>query len=619
MSVGSKTIASILDIIFGDTYIATIYGSDRFFNLIFDLIILACYIYLFKHFCSFLTNMLTSLLNFDGQGFTRGTSDNSYGDKKATGIGFFESGNVADQFINATNYNTIEKETSGFIRRTAGFKTLDKYTGISSFSMLDKGKFSLRKTFTSGFGVVKKTTGSIYDQIIGNDLKKFAEIRKEKRENRPSIIEDLELIVKDKEVQNIIEQINNDKLSETERNAYKTRFNTMINENIKRNLKKYNLNNNKAEFGKNLDLAVERGLITENEKLNALNGGELLFNNIENDVINTDYNFSKGLHHNAKLSLAGLGRSTINFIEKNLLLNSIAGTNREQNLINISRLARMSKRGYFDMSIIGAGKMDIDKLIDGNISTEDYKKIMKHIRATGFNTNKYSTENRIKRNLNKNETVIRKTSYSADELRRLMNVSKDRSLLDREINNELGINGEYIAKEANSLKNQIINDLNEEGRESLKRALGINDDETMEVMAEKLKLVDTDEKYEDKIVIGYTDEGNVLYIQGVEEIGACDSDSELIKSLENDQIEIGAAVENITEDENQLSENDKQIIKHSEALMKVNNLKIKLAEYNASQEQNKDLKKEQEEKVEELKEKNKKIKRRKERIEKNNE
>lgn len=644
MSVGSKVIANILDVIFGNTFIATIYDSDKFFNLIFDLIILACYIYLFKHFCSFLTNMLTSLLNFNGQGFTRSTSDESYGDRKAIGIGFFGSGNIANQFINATNYKTIEKETKDFVKRTAGFRTIDKYTGISNFSVLDGGKFSLKKAFSSSLSIIKRTTGSIYDQTIGNDLKKFVEIRKIKREKEPATIESLDEVVKDERIQNLIEQMNNDKLDQNERNTYKTRFDTMINENIKRNLNKYKLSNDKTEFEKNLNLAVERGLITEDERSNALDGENLSLDDTETDTINTNYTFKKGLHHNAKLSPVGLGRSAVNFIEKSLLLNSITGTNRKQNLINISRLAKMSKRGYFDMSVIGAEKMDMDKLINGSISTKDYKEIMKHIKAIGFNTTEYSAKGQIKKNLIENEHIIRKTNYNADKLREFINISKDKVVVERIAERESVRNfANYLKKLKEKIADDITNSYAKEGtlyphvckieadnreidiaklslpesKDKLKRKLtddikGIKFVDT----DKKIKSKDTNEEDSSKIVIGYTD-NSVLYIDSnVKKLGACVGYSELIESLKNDEIDIGAATEKILEEKNNMSESEEQIIKHSEALIKINNLKMKLVEYNI---QVNDESVNELERLDELKEKTKKLKKRIKDIEKKKE
>ena len=61
MAIIESIISEVLDLVFGKIYIANAGGSN-IFVFMYDLIILACYIFMFKHFCSYLTNMLTSLL-----------------------------------------------------------------------------------------------------------------------------------------------------------------------------------------------------------------------------------------------------------------------------------------------------------------------------------------------------------------------------------------------------------------------------------------------------------------------------------------------------------------------------------------------------------------------------
>ena len=601
MSIGSKTIASVLDIIFGDTFIATIYNSDRFFNLIFDLIILACYIYMFKHFCSFLTNILASMLNFDGQGFAKNTGQDGTS-------GFFDekSGGILDQFIGATGYKTIERSTSNFIKNTAGLRTLDKYTGISKFSILgNDGKFSLRSTFKNGFNVIKKTGGSIYDKAIGDDLKKFLEIRKEGRDKKASTIKDLDVIVGDnKYMQNLVEEINNDKISNVERMGFKTRFDLIINENIRNNLRKYNLNNNQEEFKKNLDLAVERKLITESEKEKALKGEALTLKSNDYSTESDSYKFYKGIHASGVFSPTGLGRSIVNFAEKSLLLNSIVGTNKEKNLRNISELAKLSKRGLFDLRNIGAENIDINKLINGTISKDEYDKIMAHVRAIGLGTSKYNIERKINRDVTENVEAIRGANYDADTLKSLINISNNSKSIDREINGRIGLTEDNVNNEIDSLKKDIIDKIkHEEGEDS------------QQIKAEDITLVGTDLKTENgEIIIGYTDEGNILYITGVDEIGVGTGNNELMESLKNDKIDMGAATENIEKSSGELTQSDEQTIKHGKAMLKVNNLKIKLAEYNASNITDENEKREEQEKIEELKNKNKKIERREKHI-----
>ena len=90
-----------------------------------------------------------------------------------------------------------------------------------------------------------------------------------------------------------------------------------------------------------------------------------------------------------------------------------------------------------------------------------------------------------------------------------------------------------------------------------------------------------------------------------------------MESLKNDKIDMGAATENIEKSSGELTQSDEQTIKHGKAMLKVNNLKIKLAEYNASNITDENEKREEQEKIEELKNKNTKIERREKHIKEN--
>lgn len=632
MSVGSKAVASVLDVIFGDTFIASIYNSSRFFDMIFDLIILACYIYLFKHFCSFLTNMLTSMLNFDGQGFSRSTSDAEYGNSKATGVGFFQSGNFMDQITSATNYKAIESANRGFVKRTSGFKNLDKYTGLSNFTMFDGNRFSLKKAFDTGFGVIKTTSSSIYNGITRKSQENFKEfvklrnqVKEDKMSTRPDSIEGLNLITKNKDIQYLLKQINNDKISQDERNAYQKRLELVVNQNFV-NIAQRNIHgigdladgNITKAYRNAIEDLYRRGLMDETMKKNALleEKRQIRYFSPRTHVDASEYEFTS--------------------FEKN----------RNGNSRIISELAKLSRDGYFDMSTIGAGSLDLQKLINGEISDEDYKTIQNYVKAQGLR----GTNKAIFKNISENIQLIKGTDFSKEELDFLEKISKGKNLeeirslmtdamyekimkkeqeamekekkearekerikesrkerreREKRIREEIGeikTDSESVSEELTALKDSVKNDLNEDAAELLKD--------------KEITLCDTDLTYDGHVVIGYTDDNIVLYITDSGEIGAATDVPGLTPDRE-EILHISAAVEpgKETEETNILTE-DQQTVDYSKAIMRATNIKKKILEYQIAALEDSDSKLDKrlrvdgEEMIKQLEEKSEKLKKR---------
>lgn len=413
----SSIIEKIIDLITDPFNIATANLDVNFVEMLGDILILACYIYLFQTFTTFLTSILSSIFNFDGSGYAANTNG-----------GAFESSLTNSM---ADSFGTDEIE-----------KSLPKDSKLKAFSMRKGIGHNL-------LGAAKAAPDTAREAVTGMDKKTHDELEKKKKElRRKGFNSKSHWFNKTEDAKDLAEV---DKLTEglmknnkrSEVNTTDNKFNENTRQLAFNQLKIGRLLESKENLWDEKEISKINKQIDEFKKANASLAEEnkkLLTGALKKNLL---YASDDELKKNNDLALKHGVISRSLFDNKNLL------DSGELEKLRASLLADESIYDEIDMGNsygIEASLNAFNAALEGTDSMQNFIK----------NRIKFRKANKNLRNFNEGFARNKKLMYNKDQMRRMVNKK-----LIKKSNSSFGNGkiGKMLDKDAKNLNIQARNEL----------------------------------------------------------------------------------------------------------------------------------------------------------------
>lgn len=596
-------INDILDTVFGKVYIATTSADTNMFTFLYDLIVLACYIFMFKHFCSFLTTLLTSVLKFDGSGFSGNTGDSSGG-------GAFGS-SIVSQFAGAIGFNKNNwQKLTGAMSNTRGFRRVgqmaQRFTpfdqqGNLSFGAALKSVPNVKK----GFDTLRQQ--GKFESLKNRDRKKeeFLKSRKEERQmnkNNKGLNDMFKAgndLLKEKGKLDKLKDELKSKADEKHIRQNANKFMSKDTDGKKKNqIKKQEMIRYQNSLARQIDEvytsyhdSIDNGADEEQiaelqyklEELTQMAVNAKLISDDERNTILSSKEKEQPINIKRATNEAGVDKFKLQTFEAKgkvltmkkfrISVKDLKAEYNKKNADTIVNLSKLAQQGLIDASLFtDMGDNMINKWAEGNITKGEYERVMKYIKDNNsIDKVNEELEYMDRDNLDFNDLMLYEEIYvNSDEYEKIEHDDSDNKdkknaeYVLNKVKNRQSIVRKNIVTKAISLKQQNIKTI-EQQLEQEKRTL-------VEEMNEMKKI---------EVDIGLS-EDNIKLSPEEPDIAAM-VDTEFEKSFEyfESECNICAGIENNPDaEENALTKQEEENLKHGESMLKVVGIKLKVEEFN---------------------------------------